>query len=116
MTWSNVENRNFSNPASVPELTGYIKDMAWSYEKEIRIKAEFNNTNGIERVAIPLSEEVLGSIRITAGPLYEGDIEHDIKRETRGSFDTDTSLFWKKLRIKTNCSECPGRASVGYAG
>lgn len=107
ITWSTVGNRNFINPSTIPELTGYIKDMAWSYEKEIRIKAELNNTNGIERVAIPLSDEIIDSIIITAGPLFEGDLQDEIEKEIDYSFKLEKSLFWRKLQIKSICSDCP---------
>lgn len=107
LTWSTAENRNFTKPLTIPELTGYIKDMAWSYEKEIRIKAELNNTNGIERVAIPLSDEIIKSMIITAGPLFEGDLQEEIKKEIDCSFKLEKSLFWRKLQIKSICSDCP---------
>ena len=60
--WSTATNTNIKNAVRIPELTGYIKDMAWSYEKEIRIKAEFENIGNIKRVAIPLTDEVIDAM------------------------------------------------------
>ena len=110
ITWNTVENRNFINPATIPELTGYIKDRAWSYEKEIRIKAKVSNEKNIGRVAIPLSHELVHSIKITAGPLFEGDLQDKIEKEIGSSIKSDQlekSLFWRKLQIKSICSDCP---------
>lgn len=66
-----------------------------------------NNTNGIERVAIPLSDEIIDSIIITAGPLFEGDLQDEIEKEIDYSFKLEKSLFWRKLQIKSICSDCP---------
>lgn len=41
LSWSNQKNASIRDAVRIPELTGYIKDVAWSYEKELRIKAEF---------------------------------------------------------------------------
>ena len=70
--WSTAKNIHIKNAVRIPELTGYIKDMAWSYEKEIRIKAEFDNVYGVHRIAIPLTEDLINAMTITVSPLFEG--------------------------------------------
>lgn len=104
--WSNQTNTNFKNIAKIPELTGYIKDMAWSYEKEIRIKVELDYNTHIERVAIPIPEEVISNMIITASPLFKGDFEEKIKQEIPYSIKIERSIFTGKLNIKTICQEC----------
>ena len=74
-------------------MTGYIKDMAWSYEKEIRIKAEFENIGNIKRVAIPLIDEVIDAMTITASPLFEGDLHTELEREIARKIKTGESIF-----------------------
>ena len=104
--WSTAINTNIKNAVRIPELTGYIKDMAWSYEKEIRIKAEFENVRNIKRVAIPLTDEVIDAMTITASPLFEGDLHAELEREIARQVKTDASIFTHRLNIKTICQGC----------
>lgn len=57
LMWSNKKNTKIPNCQQISELTGYIKDDAWDYEKEVRLKAEFENTFGFRRVAIKIQKE-----------------------------------------------------------
>lgn len=104
--WSTAINTNIKNAVRIPELTGYIKDMAWSYEKEIRIKAEFENIRNIKRVAIPLTDEVIDAMTITASPLFEGDLHAELEREIARQVKTEESIFIHRLNIKTICQGC----------
>lgn len=104
--WSNQHNSNIQHATTIPELTGYIKDKAWDYEKEIRLKATFNNIQNFKRVAIALPDEVLNSMLITAGPLFEGDLLEEIKREVHRVVETDTSLFSGNLKLESICKNC----------
>lgn len=100
------ENRILKNAPRRPELTGYIKDMAWSYEKEVRVKAHFNNEMGFERIAIKMPEYVIDSLVITPSPLFEGNIIERIKAEISRSIITDKSKFVDKLLIRSACDNC----------
>lgn len=104
LQWSTVTNINVANHTK--ELTGYIKDMAWSYEKEVRIKAEISNVTNIERVSIPLTDNVINAMIITPSPLFKGDLIKEIKKEIEISFQSEPSLFKNRLNIKTICSDC----------
>ncbi len=106
VTWSTAKNTKIKNAAHLPALTGYIKDMAWSYEKEIRIKAHFDNKDGIQRVAIPLTTEIINAMTITASPLFEGNLSEILEKEIASSIKTDTSIFTHRLNIKTICQSC----------
>lgn len=106
LCWSNVVNTNLPNAAHIHELTGYVKDMAWSYEKEIRIRAEFNNKQRFQRVSIKLSEEVIKTMIITASPLFEGNLMDELWKETQRQLNTDSSLFKGRLNIVTICQSC----------
>ena len=106
LSWSNQSNTNIRNAVRIPELTGYIKDMAWSYEKEIRIKAEFVNQDNIQRVAIPLTDELIDSMIITASPLFDGDLMRELDRQIKIQLNTEKSIFTGKLNILTPCKAC----------
>lgn len=118
LTWSNKTNRNILNAVRIPELTGYVKDMAWSYEKEIRIKAEFLDASEIMRVALPLTDNLISQMVITASPLFEGDLRNELEKlvlEELGNgvgierllpMRMDSSIFTHRLNIKTVCQSC----------
>lgn len=116
ITWSNKSNKNIRNAAHISELTGYIKDMAWSYEKEIRIKAEFQRAGSIERVAIPLNDEIISQMIITASPLFDGNLQAELQKSIESQLKnngaritlirTDSSIFTHRLNIKTVCQSC----------
>ena len=80
--------------------------MAWSYEKEIRIRVEFNNKDGFQRVCIKLPSFVIESMILTASPLFEGDLFTELKKETERQLMIDYSLFTERLNIKTICKTC----------
>ena len=111
LMWSTATNTNIKDAVRIPELTGYIKDMAWSYEKEIRIKAEFDNIGNIKRVAIPLIDEVIDAMTITASPLFEGDLRAELEREIAQQIKTGKSIFTNRLNIRTICQECEYKLS-----
>lgn len=104
--WSTRSNTKLKNATRIPELTGYIKDIAWSYEKELRIKAEFNNRNKIKRVAIPLNKNVIKAMVLTSSPLFEGDLKEELEKESIKQLTTRKSIFTKRLDLKTVCQEC----------
>lgn len=106
LTWSNQNNTNIQNAVRIPELTGYIKDMAWSYEKETRIKAQFDNIYNVQRVAIPLTDDVIEAMTITASPLFEGDLLEEVSKQIEMSLNIDKSIFTNRLNITTPCQSC----------
>ena len=100
------ENTILKNVPHRPELTGYIKDMAWAYEKEIRVKTQFDNDVGFDRVAIKMPDYVIESMIITPSPLFEGDLVERIESEIRLQMQTSTSKFVGKLKIRSACDSC----------
>lgn len=106
LNWGKQSNDKIHGAPHKPELTGYIKDMAWSYEKEIRIKAQFDNWMNFERVAIELPEYVVDSMIITPSPLFEGDFKKRLEDEISRQIKTEKSIFAEKLKIKTACDRC----------
>lgn len=116
ITWSNASNTNIKNAVGIPKLTGYVKDMAWRYEKEIRIKAELGmHDGGIKGVKIEMTDELIEAAKITTSPLFEGDLAKILKEKTgiTDEIKIRKSLFEKKLRIKTICQECELKRKYG---
>ena len=100
------ENKILRNVPHQPELTGYIKDMAWAYEKEVRVKTQFDNSVGFERVAIKMPDYVVESMVITPSPLFEGDLMDRLEKEIRHQMRTSASKFVGKLKIRSACDSC----------
>lgn len=100
------ENKILRNVPHQPELTGYIKDMAWAYEKEVRVKTQFDNSVGFERVAIKMPDYVVESMVITPSPLFEGDLMDRLEKEIRHQMRTSASKFVGKLNIRSACDSC----------
>ncbi|MCD8326158.1 MAG: DUF2971 domain-containing protein [Lachnospiraceae bacterium] len=99
-------NTKLKNAVRLPELTGYVKDMAWSYEKEVRIKAEFDNTENFRRVAIDIPDYVISEMIITASPLFEGNLREKLEEKISRVMKTSASLYEGKLKIKDSCERC----------
>ena len=76
-----------------------IKDNAWDYEKEVRLKAEFENIAGFNRVAVRIPNDVLDKITITAGPLFVGDLSQRIGNELQRSFNSHQQIFFPAIPL-----------------
>ena len=53
------------------EMTGYIKNYAWQYENEVRIRIRLANDTGYEKISIDIPDEVADSITVTTGPNFK---------------------------------------------
>lgn len=51
-------------------LTGSIKDAAWSYEREIRLRVDLNYEIADPKVAVDVPDDIMKSIIITTGPRF----------------------------------------------
>ena len=54
-----------------PEMIGYVKDEAWSYEKEVRLHIDVPGLQK-ERIYVHFPQEIIDSIEIMTGPKAEG--------------------------------------------
>lgn len=109
LTWGKAGNTLIKNAPNIPELTGYIKDKAWDYEKEIRLKITFASSQDIDRVAVELSDDLINSMIITASPLFDGSLQERIQTEIERQIKTEKSIFANRLFIRTICSNCEDR-------
>ncbi len=105
--WSNQTNEHISNLRQYQrELTGYMKDQAWAYEKEIRIMADFPNLNGFQRVGIDVPDFVINAMILTPSPLFEGDFYEKLHQTVQREVQIDRSLFSGRLNVKSICQNC----------
>lgn len=89
-------------------LKGYIKDNAWSYENEVRLRVESKNYLSCEAVAVKVPEYIFDSMQIVAGPRFDGDLYEEIKEQIKTDFNIGNAVkskFFEKLK-KTYCDTC----------
>jgi len=105
LTWSNQTNRKYYfTDSKTVELTGYIKNKAWAYEKEHRIM--FSQANEYERGSIAIPDDVINSLTVTPSPLFKGDFLSVLSKTIERTVDVRESLFSRKLNIRTICDRC----------
>ena len=90
-------NKNFKNAYEIPELAGYIKDSAWDYEKEVRLRVDIPKEYESNAVFIELSKDFLEQIIITTGPRFEGNVLTILPKEYRHKVKIETSKFKEKI-------------------
>ena len=109
LRYSNKSNTNLDRASSIPLLCGYIKNDAWIYEREIRLRVDVDKKLPCKAVALKLTEDLINAITIVKGPRFEGDLISTIQKELdtkkAASIDTDKSLFFGKLKT-ISCDFC----------
>jgi hypothetical protein len=93
---------------NAPSLIGYIKDDAWSYEKEIRLRVDLDQDIHYEGIAVDVPDYIIDSMVITKGPRFNGDLMERIKVEVDREIKTQSSSFYEKLNY-TPCDGCAYR-------
>lgn len=93
------------NSINDSRLVGYIKDDAWSYEKEVRLRVDLGEGVDYDGVAVDVTDELISSMIITKGPRFEGDIIERFQKEYEHLIKTESSLFYGKLNT-TPCDKC----------
>lgn len=67
-----VKNENeFLRFDESPLMTGYIKNFAWHYENEVRLKINTSRNVYSEKIKVGIPHEVLKTFKITTGPCFE---------------------------------------------
>ena len=87
-----------------PIFTGLIKDIAWSYEKEIRLRVDLSSAIPRKKVAVNIPDDVMKSIVITTGPRFNKPIK---KSDFKTVSDVKSSIFAGKLKY-VYCDTCRG--------
>lgn len=83
-------------PYDYQQMAGYVKDVAWEYEKEIRLHVDIPSYSD-DGVQIDLPQEILNQMSIKAGPRYEGDLGRDLSDKAGFLIPYRKSKFTEKL-------------------
>lgn len=79
-------------------LAGAIKDIAWAYENEIRIRADVAGTRVPDAVYVDIPDYVIKSMEITAGPMFFGNLEYRLKEFQSLCLNLNYSHFHNNLQ------------------
>lgn len=104
LSTGSVKNSNFKK-VNTSLLSGYIKDDAWSYEKELRLRVDTEEDNEFGAVAVKIPDDVINSMMITKDPRFKGDLTERIHEAIDLKIKTDKSLFYEKLNY-VPCDNC----------
>ena len=109
LKFGNQENNKIQYMPKSATLTGYVKDSAWSYEKELRLKVRVHNENNrIKRIGLPI-DSLINDMEISAGPMFKGSLEKRLFDEIHRQVKLNQSYFTGKLNIKNPCDECEAK-------
>lgn len=95
-------------------MCGYVKNVAWNYEREVRFRFDIDESlctgkNAVKGIIVPMPDEVLNSIEITKGPrLDESTDDWKTLLKTinkKGLKPPVESVFEGKLQ-KMACDNC----------
>ena len=79
-------------------LAGAIKDIAWAYENEIRIRADVAGTRVPDAVYVDIPDYVIKSMEITAGPMFFGNLEYRLREFQSLCLNLNYSHFHNNLQ------------------
>ncbi len=104
-----AENDLLKDTPHLLDLVGYIKDMAWKYENEVRVLVSADKNIKCDGLAIKLSDDLINSMEIVAGPRFSGSLSKKIMKEVHQQFIVKQSLFSNKLKW-IPCDDCPEKS------
>ena len=103
------DNYLIGNPYVYSDLAGYIKDTAWEYEREIRLRVDWPFENSFDYLAVKIPESVLMRIEICKGPRYSGkEILTSLPKHYKSMVDISTSKFSEKIGW-IPCDDCTNK-------
>lgn len=96
---------NLGNPYSIKELAGYIKDIAWLYESEFRVRLNSKESNK-SGYGLEIPESLLSKMIITTGPRIAMSLIERIPSEYKAKLQIEPSIFTNKIGW-VYCDSCP---------
>ncbi len=93
-------------------MTGFIKNDAWKYENEVRIHVQIKKPINYEKIAIKLTDDIIRTMTITAGPYFSGNLLERIRKRIPQIIESkqmQDSGFKSLVKYKTLCSLCTHR-------
>lgn len=86
-------------------MTGFIKNIAWRYENEVRLRIELPDCYLSEKIMIDVPEIVLNSMTIMKGPSFEPK-NSKLYLQLREYGRIEESTFTHLLKFRSLCDYC----------
>ena len=102
------KNSILKNVITDPKLVGYIKDCAWSYENEYRMRVDVDDSISCSGLSLSIPDEIVNAIEITAGPRFKGNLHSAVEKEIAAALNKgriSNSIFQGKLNW-VYCDDC----------
>ena len=93
------------------EMTGYIKNYAWHYENEVRIRVELPKDTGYEKICLNIPQETIDAIQVTTGPYFRWKDDEQYQ-ELCEQDSINESRFKNLVRYRAICSMCQHESFV----
>lgn len=90
---------------TTPKMTGFIKNYAWQYENEVRLRIHLANDTGYDRISVPIADDVINSITVTTGPCFKWK-DDLLYRSLVNKCRVSESGFKNLVRYKALCDMC----------
>ena len=103
--WSTKNNPELYGLDTKPQMTGYIKNYAWHYENEVRIRIQLPYSIGYEKILLDIPQSTIDSFQITTGPNFVWK-DDSLYRELINNGKIIESSFAGLVRYRELCSLC----------
>lgn len=92
------EAEGYEKPYDPAVFAGAVKDIAWSYENEIRIRCDVKDEYVPDCVYIDIPDYVINNMVITAGPMFYGNLEYRLGEYYSEKLHLKYSIFSNYLQ------------------
>lgn len=100
------------NISRLESITGYVKNRAWEFENESRIKVTLKSREyDCKKISLKLTDELLHTAEITLSPWMDSDVVTGVKNKYIG-IQVIESKFSGLVNIKATCSQCKSDFAV----
>lgn len=99
------QTNHFNKLDENPIMTGYIKNYAWHYENETRIRVELPRDTGFEKILLNIPTETVEAMQITTGPYFRWK-DDDVYQKLCNENKVFESGFKNLVRYRAICSMC----------
>lgn len=88
-----------------PKMTGFIKNNAWQYENEVRMRIRLSHDTGYDRISVAVPDDVIDSMMITTGPYFKWKNDN-LYRKLISEDRITESGFKNLVNYKELCTLC----------
>ena len=86
-------------------MTGYVKNYAWHYENEVRLKISVPDGVYAEKIVVDIPDAILTQCTIMTGPCFDNSNDSFINQMV-SRFTFEKSGFDRLVRFRTICDLC----------